>query len=407
MSLELVVLIIFVCLVLQAFFAGSEISLISCDKVKVKALADQGSKRAQLVINSVRNIERFISTALVGINLSLILSTIVLTFYIEDRFGEGGELYTVLILSPLIVIFGQVVPKAIFQKHRNTLVLRIIYPLWVVSKLFAPVLYFVERFAKLLTRTFGGVENPYLTREELLHALGASDSKKDVGEKERIIKRIFEFSETQADEIMIPLIELRAVSEEATVAEAVGLIRQTGHTRLPIFSERIDNITGLVHAFYLLKADPSTPVKELSREAYYVPETKPVDELLDDMKKNRVGMAIVVDEYGGAIGGVTIEDILEEIVGEIEDEYDTGAKLWRELRKNEYLINPKIEIEILNHDLKVKLPEGDYETLGGFLLYKTGSIPKVGDNIEFSNMRFIVTKATPRAVEEVRLIIKR
>ena len=149
MSLEFVVLIIFVCLVLQAFFAGSEISLISCDKVKVKALADQGSKRAQLVINSVRNIERFISTALVGINLSLILSTIVLTFYIEDRFGEGGELYTVLILSPLIVIFGQVVPKAIFQKHRNTLVLKIIYPLWVVSKLIAPVLFFVERFNKL------------------------------------------------------------------------------------------------------------------------------------------------------------------------------------------------------------------------------------------------------------------
>lgn len=407
MSLELVVIIIGVCLVFQAFFAGSEISLVSCDKVKMKALAEAGSKSAQLVMSSVERIERFLSTALVGINLSLIISTIVLTFYFEDRYGEGGEYYTVLILSPLIVILGQVVPKAIFQRHRNTLILKVIYPLWLVSKVFSPVLIPVDALTKWMLRVMGGTENPFLTREELLHAIAQNGRDKKFGKKESMIRRVFDFSETASNEVMIPLVHLVALSETATVSEAVKLIGETGHSRIPIFCDRIDNITGILHHFFLLDADPGAAVKEFARDPFYVPESKTVDELLDEMKSSLVGMAIVVDEYGGSIGGVTIEDILEEVVGEIEDEYDTGARLWREEKKNEYLINPKIELELLSDELGVSVPEGDYETLSGFLLYELGTIPRVGDSIEYGSLHFYVTKANPRAIEEVRLVVKK
>ncbi|MEM7008457.1 MAG: hemolysin family protein [Thermodesulfobacteriota bacterium] len=408
MSLEIVIAIILCSLALQAFFSGSEIALISCDKVKMRSLAENGSKSAALVLSAYDQIERFLSTTLVGINLSLITSTIVLTFYIHEKYGQGGELYTVLILSPIIIIFGQIVPKAVFQKRRNTIVLYAIYPLWIASKIFFPILIFVNIFTKKLLTLIGKTETSFITREELIDVIEGDGSAPTVDYKERIIKRIFRFSETTVDEIMIPLIQVRALSEDSKVGDAIRLIKETGHSRIPIYSERVDNITGMLHSFYLLGADPNDTLKTHAQPPFYVPESKPVDELLDEMKEGKAGMAVVVDEYGGAVGAITLEDILEEVVGEIEDEYDRGIKLWRKTGDEDYLINPKIEIEALNDDLGLGIPDSDdYETLGGFLLAEVGSIPKTGDKVKHSNYTFTVTKATSRAIEEVKLKVKK
>ena len=407
MSLEIVILIVAICLILQAFFAGSEIAIVSCDKVKMKELAENGSKSAKLVLDSFINIERFVSTSLVGINLSLITSTIVLTFFIQNTLGEGGEFYAILILAPLVVIFGQVVPKAVFQKRRNTMVLWSIYPLRFASKIFSPILYMVNIFVNSLLKFIGSTENPFITREELLHAINVGDSKLQSGYREKTIKRIFKFSETEIDEIMIPLIQVGALNEDTPVKEAIKMIKETGHSRIPIYKDRVDNITGMLIAFYLLGANPQEPVKNYSRPPFFVPESKPVDELLDEMKKGRAGMAVVVDEYGGAVGVITLEDILEEVVGEIEDEYDKGIKFWRKISNVEYLLNTKIDIEVINDELRLGLPEGEYETLSGFLLSKVGSIPKVGEKITHKNYNLIVTKASSRFIEEVKLILKK
>ena len=408
MSLEIVIAIITCSIILQAFFSGSEIALVSCDKVKMRSLAESGSKSAKMVLNAYDRIEQFLSTTLVGINLSLITSTIVLTFYIHERYGQGGELYTVLILSPLIIIFGQIVPKAVFQKRRNTIILWVIYPLWFATKLFYPILIFVNIFTKKLLDLIGKTESTFITREELINVIEGDTTAPTVDYKERIIKRIFRFSETTVDEIMIPLIQVRALSEDSKVGDAIRLTKETGHSRIPIFSERVDNITGMLHSFYILGADPNEPVKNYAQPPFYVPESKPVDELLDEMKEGRAGMAVVVDEYGGAVGAITLEDILEEVVGEIEDEYDRGIKLWRKTGEEDYLINPKIEIEALNDDLGLGIPDSDdYETLGGFLLAEVGSIPRAGDKVKHSNYTFTVTKSTSRAIEEVKLKIKK
>jgi len=170
----------------------------------------------------------------------------------------------------------------------------------------------------------------------------------------------------------------------------------------------VDNITGMLHSFYLLGADPNERVKNFSRVPFYVPESKLVDELLDEMKEGRAGMAVVVDEYGGAVGVIALEDIIEEVVGEIEDEYDKGIKLWRKIAEGEYLVNPKIEIDVINDDLGLGIPESvDYETLSGFLLSESGSIPKTGDKIKIRNSVFTITKATTRSIDEVKLVIKK
>ncbi len=408
MTLEIVILSITILLILQALFAGSEIALISCDKIKIRSLAENGSRSAKLVLSAYKDVDKYLSTSLLGINLALIISTLILTFYIENNYGKSSEFYTVLILSPLIVIFGQVVPKAVFQSKRNSIILWAIYPLWVASKIFYPVLIIVSFFTEFLMKLIGQKKNSSITRDELLDVLEGDKEKPITDFHTRILKRIFGFSETTVDEIMIPLVNVDALDQNATVDYAIKLIKKTGHTRIPIYDERIDNITAILHSFYLLgDINPDDIVNKYALKPFYVPESKLVNELLDEMKEGRTGMAIVVDEYGGAVGAITLEDILEEVVGEIEDEYDTGSRLWRKTGDNSYLINTIIEIEQINDDIGLGIPEGeDYETLGGFLLYKYGSFPGVGEKILFSNKTFEITKATNRSIEEVRLKIK-
>jgi len=404
MSIELVVLLILLFLILQAFFAGSEIALISCDKIKMRSLAEEGSAAAGLVLDAHSKIESFIGTTLIGVNLSLIINTLVLTFYFEEIFGQRSGLYTVAVLSPLIVVFGQVVPKAVFESKRNSIVLWIIYPLWVFSKLFYPVLFFVNLFTRgILNRP--GQNMSSITREELEDVMEEDEDKPSSDYKRRVLRRIFGYSETTVGEIMIPLVRVDALERKSTLRDVRKLIAEKSHSRIPIFSDRVDNITGILNSFYVLgEQDLDKSVEQYALPPFYVPESKLVNELMDEMKGGRAGMAVVVDEYGGSVGIITLEDIIEEVVGEIEDEYDAGETPWRRLGAGQYLIDPTVEIGRLNDGLGLAIPEEeDYETLAGFLLYTHGSIPAPGTVIVFGRKTFTVVSSTPRMISEVHL----
>ena len=404
MSIELVILLILLFLILQAFFAGSEIALISCDKIKMRSLAEEGSAAAGMVLDAHSKIESFIGTTLIGVNLSLIINTLVLTFYFEESFGQRSGLYTVAVLSPLIVVFGQVVPKAVFESKRNSIVLWIIYPLWIFSKLFYPVLFFVNLFTRgILSRP--GKNMSSITREELEDVMEEDEDKPSSDYKRRVLRRIFGYSETTVGEIMIPLVKVDALEKRSTLRDVRRLIAEKSHSRVPIFSDRVDNITGILNSFYVLgEQDLDNSVEQYALPPFYVPESKLVNELMDEMKGGRAGMAVVVDEYGGSVGIITLEDIIEEVVGEIEDEYDTGETPWRRLGVGQYLIDPTVEIGRLNDGLGLAIPEGeDYETLAGFLLYTHGSIPAPGAVIVFGRKTFTVVSSTPRMISEVHL----
>ncbi len=408
MSIELVVFLIFLFLVLQAFFAGSEIALISCDKIKMRSLAEDGSASAGLVLDAHSKIESFIGTTLIGVNLSLIINTLVLTFYLEEIFGQRSSIYTVAMLSPLIVVFGQVVPKAVFESRRNSIVLWVIYPLWVFSKLFFPVLFFVNLFTRgILSRP--GKKVSSITREELEDVMEEDENKPSADYKRRVLRRIFGYSETTVGEIMIPLVKVDALEKKSTLRDVKRLIAEKSHSRIPIFSDRVDNITGILNSFYVLgEQDLDQSVEQYAISPFYVPESKLVNELMEEMKGGRAGMAVVVDEYGGSVGIITLEDIIEEVVGEIEDEYDTGQTPWRKLGGGQYLIDPTVEIGRLNDGLGLAIPEGeDYETLGGFLLYRYGSIPAPGTVIVFGRKTFTVVSSTARMISEVRLRLEK
>ena len=218
-----------------------------------------------------------------------------------------------------------------------------------------------------------------------------------------MINRLFDFSHTTVKEAMIPFIEVSAVEDKDTVKEAIAIISKKGYSRLPVYNERIDNIIGIVNSFDLLNTPNDQSIKSLIRTILFVPESKPIDELMVEMQKKRNHLAIVVDEYGGTIGIITIEDILEEIVGEIKDEYDIDQRLYHRTGWNKYIINARMEIDQIHELLHLSLPGGDFETLGGFLLEKFGHIPKPGEILKYQDITFTIVSADERSIGEVRI----
>jgi CBS domain containing-hemolysin-like protein len=218
-----------------------------------------------------------------------------------------------------------------------------------------------------------------------------------------MIHKIFHLGDTAVKEAMIPLIEVVALPRDATVAEAIAVVGEHRFSRIPIYEERIDHITGIVHAFDLLYADPQMTLEALARPAYYVPEAKRVDDLLREMQRERFQMAIVVDEYGGVVGIATVEDLLEEIVGEIEDEYDEEPPPVRRLPDGSYVVDARVEVDRLHEELGLELPEGEYETVGGFLLHLLEKIPEAGEEVSDEGISFLIVEADERSILKVKI----
>jgi len=405
--IPLLVILIGCLLLLEAFFSGSEMALISCDRIKIRHLAGEGVTGAQVAERLLQRPDRLLATTLVGTNLCVVTSSTAATVLCLFLLGEGREYYATVLLAPLVLLFGEMVPKAYFRQHADRLAPLLAPPLHLCLRLFAPLTTIVHRASTLLLtplRIAPSERDPYITREELKFLVqeGRHQADLDTGER-RMIHKIIDFGETTVREAMIPLIETVAVPASATVAEAVAVVSEHQFSRIPVFEERIDQIVGIVHAFDLLSADPETPLAPLIRPAHYVPETKLVADLFQEMRRGRFHMAVVVDEYGGVVGIVTIEDLLEEIVGEIEDEYDEEPPPLKRLPDGSYLVDARLEVERLREELGIQLPEGEYETLGGFLLHLFQKIPDTGEEVQYLGMRFVVAASDRRSIVKVRI----
>jgi len=224
-----------------------------------------------------------------------------------------------------------------------------------------------------------------------------------------MIRRVFDFSEATVGQIMVPLSNVAALDEGATIGEAVELIGQRGFSRIPVYRDRIFNITGILHSFDLLRSlsergeGPIAPC--VRSNVYYVPETKPAHELFQDMQRKGEVLAVVVDEYGGAVGIVTVEDLLEEVVGEIEDEYDVGEKPYLKVGPGRYLFKARTNLDRIRELIHLEVPEGDYETLGGFLLYRLGRIPRRSESLKEGDVLFVVEDADSKSIKEVLIVL--
>jgi CBS domain containing-hemolysin-like protein len=403
-------LIVLPLLFLEGFFALSEISLVSANPRRLRRQAEAGRRGARLALGLLERPERLVATCLVGANLAEISNTVLATAVLLAWWGPAGELLAALLLPPLILLLAEITPKSIGRQHPNRLAQRVALPLWAASWLLAPltaVFAGLSRAALWLTGARRTSRLPFITREDLHLVVQRSGPEVDLetGER-RIINRILRFSLRTAGEVMVPLVKVAAVPDSLTVAQTLDAFRTTPYARLLVYHRRIDNLTGVVHGFDLLGEEPSDrPLKPFVRPVQYVPEIKKIDRLLPEMQRQGVHLAVVVDEYGGAVGIVTLEDLLEEIVGEIADEFDQEVSPFIKLGEGRYLLDARMEIGTLNETLNLDLPKGSYETLAGFLIQQLGELPRTGESVEYGELRFIVRRAEARAVREVELVV--
>lgn len=399
-------------LFIEGFFSGSEIALLSADALTLKKSAKQGSGKAKLALELNRHPERVLSTTLLMTCLCVIIISSLMALYFVQRNPERGDWLAIALTSPLIVIFGELIPKTLYQRNATRIAPWVARPIVATFWIFFPITRLLSLYTSRISRAIGPVEELLTgkrrtTRDELqsLLSYGKKESEIKTSEK-RMIKRIFDFKDTEAKHALIPLVKVDAIEESASVKAALERYQSHRHSRMPVFQGRIDNIIGTLEASDLLAAaDLNQPIRQFVTTAHYAAETQGLEDLLLEMRRDDVEMVVVVDEYGGAVGILTFEDIIEEIVGEISDEYDSETLPYKELSPTSWLVQARMEVANLNEKLRLALPEGEYETLSGFLLQQFGRIPEIRDELFFDTptgtYKFTVRKATQRHIETV------
>ena len=403
--MTLTLCMIAVLLLLQGFFSGSELALVSVDRVRLDAERRRGSRGAALALAMIDQPARMLGTCLVGTNLSAIGTATLAAMLVIEQFDAPPELATLAVV-PFTLTLGELVPKAVYQHHADRLVPILVYPLRILAWVLTPALWVFDAVARLAGASGDGTRT--ITREEIQLLLGDVQVVDLTPKDKDMIRRVFAFTEAVVEDAMVPLIRVSAVPSTATCEEAVEAMIQSGHSRLPVYKDRVDDISGVIlHQDLIGQDDWQVPVATIARPALFVPETKRVDQLLLDMRRARQRMAVAVDEYGGAVGLITVEDLLEEIVGEIEDESDRETARVRRISDREWIALGRAEREHLEEECDLDLPDGDFETVAGFILSTLGRIPRLGESVTVGKHSLTVSKVTDRAILEVYVSIRR
>jgi CBS domain containing-hemolysin-like protein len=400
------------CALAQAFFVTSEVALSACDRSRLRARAAAGDLRARHTERLLAAPQVTLATTLVGANLAAAIA--VLLVAIELSVHELSALWSPLIAVPPLLVFGHLIPKSIAQAHPEGLLDVFATPLQLASYVLRPLVFVVGGYAALLTRvTRTDRKKAFVTRDELALLIESDPEtdKPEIGADERaMIANVFELSGYKVGELMVPLSEVTALPEDAEIAEAALEVADKQHSRMPIYRSRVDDIVGIVHVFDLLGAasrgkSEGKTLASLAHPPLYVPQTMRASDLLVQLQTEQQHLAIVVDEYGGAVGICTTEDLLEIIVGDIDDEYDTEPPPIRAERPGVWRVEARTPVARINGEIDVGLPESeDYETVAGLLIEKLRHIPAPGEALTLPNVVIEVVEATDRAVEIVRIV---
>lgn len=418
LSWDTLAIVIIPLLFIEGFFSGSEIAILSADKLALRKRAKLGHRGSQLALDLASHPERVLSTTLLLTSLCIVTSSALISLSFLSRGFAHSDLLAVLVTSPLIVVFGELIPKTFFQRNSTRLAPWVARPLSVTYWIFLPATRALSAYTSRLSRVLGPIEELLSgkkrnTREELVALLSYSKKETEIKSSEtRLIRRILDFKDSEAKHALIPLVRVEALDSRTSLQIALERFEQHRHSRVPVYEKRVDNIIGVLEAGDLLSAtNHSSPagldqtITPYITPAHYVAETQSLEDVLGDMHRESIEMVVVVDEHGGAIGILTSEDIVEEIVGEISDEYDTESMPFRVLGDATWLVQARMEVAQVNEVLKLELPSGDYETLGGFLLQQFGRIPAPRDELFFNtpagSFKFTIRTANERQIDSV------
>ena len=393
------ILLLIVLIALNAFFAAAEIAFISLNDAKIDMQAKEGEKKKKKIKRMLENPSKFLATIQIGITLAGFLSSAfaseafasklapvlhnLIPFFSVSVWNTISIVLITIVLSYFTLVLGELVPKRVAMKNYEKIAFATVGIIKFISVLTSPFVKLLTVSTNIVSKLFGvsGAEEETVTEEEIRMMVDVGEEKGTIDKEEKeMINNVFELNDTAVSEIMVPRKDIYAVDMNLSISKVVEEITEDEdfrYSRLPAYDEDIDDIKGIVYIKDILLStkNKNAKIKNIIKEAYYVPETKPVNELFDELRKNRKQIAIVVDEYGGTAGLVTMEDILEEIVGEIYDEYDEVEKIYEKIDENTYMLNGSMGVSEVEKILDIEIPEGDYDTISGYLIEELGRIP--------------------------------
>ena len=416
-------LVIIICLILSAFFSGMEIAFVSANKIFLEIEKQQAGFNAKFLNFITKNPSRFIATMLVGNNISLVIygifmgDRILQLFFPETLSGEGISIRIVFIQTVIstiiILITAEFLPKVFFQQFSNVLIKIFAFPTAFFYALFSPITTMIIKLSDLILMKFFSTEGDQVqltfSKIELGNYIEEQlESTKDIDNVDseiQIFQNALDFSEVKVREAMVPRTEVVSIEIGASLSDIKKLFTSSGLSKIPVFENSIDDVLGYIHAFEMFKKP--TDLKKILLPVAFVPETMRISEVLKLLTKQHKSIAVVMDEYGGTSGIITVEDIIEELFGEIEDEHDHIALFEKQIDEGLFELSARLEVDYINQNYDVNLPENEfYETLGGLIVYLKEEIPSKGTLIEVENYEFEIKEVTSTKIERVILRVK-
>ena len=407
------ILALLILVVLSSFFSSAETALTTVNRIRLQALSEEGNKRADIVLKTIENSSKMLSAILIGNNLVNNFSAALATALAIKMFGSGSVGIVTGALTILILIFGEITPKTYAAANAEKLSLAYASVILALMKVLTPVIFIINRICRFLLKFLhvdADASLNTMTEMELRTIVDVSHKDGVIEEEERqMIYNVVDFGDSQAKDVMVPRADVVSVSETASYAEIKDIFRAEKYTRLPVYRDDRDNITGIVNIkdFFFSDDTESFKVSDIMYKPYFTYEFKKTSELLVEMQENSVSIAIVLDEYGAAVGMISLEDLLEEIVGEIRDEYDEDEKdLIQKVSENEYLIEGSVKLDDINDALGLSLHSEDYDSIGGFIIERLDHLPEENESVTTEEqILMIVTKMDKNRIETVRLIL--
>jgi putative hemolysin len=414
MSVEaLYLMLLFVCLVLSAFFSSSETAFISLERFRVQHMVETKVRGAKRVAKLIERPERFLSTILLGNNLVNTAAAAIATILAINIWGQDmGVVIATFGMAIILLIFAETMPKTFANRHAERLSLLFVRPIEIISWLFSPFVIVLSWIAAGITRLVGGkpVPKSLVSEEEIRTMITVGHKEGTVEEAEaEMLHKVFEFGDRPVSEVLVPRPEVVSVEKGTTLAEFLAIYSESPIARFPVYEENMDNVVGILSIKDVLMAlakgtvTNESPIDELIRPAYFTPETKRISELFTEMRDKNYRMSIVVDEYGGTAGIVSLSRLMEEIVGPVGDELAAAEKDYEPINEYTFQIDGNMRIEEANEEMGLELPEGDYETVAGFVLHLLGRIPKRGQQLKYKGIKIVITKMKGLKIEEILL----
>jgi putative hemolysin len=406
-----VVLLVFL-LMLSGFFSASETAVTSLNHLKVKQMQQKKVKGTGVIVQLVNKSNRILSTTLLGNNLANTAATAIATELVVQIFGGAGVTALVtLVMTALILIFGEITPKTYASHNSEMVALKLGRALIFLSAVLYPLLKALNLITSAIIRIFGGEIRsgvPFVTEEEIRTLLKVGHEEGLIREQEsEMIDSIFEFDDTYVNEVMVPRIDVVAVDISSGIEDVMDIVTKSGFSRIPVYEGNIDNVVGIIYVKDLIRVfregEREMNIAGLMKEPYYVPESKKLNDLLREMRKEKVHIAIVLDQYGGTAGLVTIEDLVEEIVGEINDEFDVVQPHVVKNDDGSYTVSGRVPVEELRDEYKMGFPGDEYQTIGGLVFNRLGRLPHQGDKVRFGNTVVEVTRVQKRRIIEMKV----